>query len=134
MVCPMANDIVSLDEERFRTWMERQSLTSLLCKAWGDDAVRASEIVNTAVVNGFVGFWIAIRLSDGGSDEIAYPTKRDAIRNQLHEQQCVYVKLPPDGMAPKAARSYLDIHRQLYDAGLRIADPDDPRRGVILPQ
>lgn len=122
------------DEQRFLAWMETKSAASLFSLVYGDDAVRCSEIVNTAVVNDFAGFWLAIRLSDGGSDEIAYATKRDAIRHQLHEQQCAYVRIPPDGMTPKHAEAFLRVNRQLYDAGLRIVDPDQPRLGVILPR
>jgi hypothetical protein len=124
----------TVTEERFLAWASTQRAEKLLCMAFGDAAVRCSDIVNVAVVNGFAGFWLAIRLSDGGSDEIAYATKAEAIKHQLHEQQCAYVKIPPDGMQPKHAESYLRMNRALYNAGMRITDPDDPRRGVILPR
>jgi hypothetical protein len=127
-------DIVSREEEQFRTWMETKNASSLFALLYGQEAVRMSALVNDAVNNGYVGFWLAIRLSDGGSDEIAYAKKADAIKHQLHEQQCCYVKLPPDGMGPKHAAAYLDVHRKLYSAGMRIVDPDDPRRGVIIPR
>lgn len=123
------------DEEQFLEWMAAQSARKLLVTVWGEEAVACSELINLAVRNGYAEgrFWMAIRLSDGGSDEVAYATKKDAIKHQLHERQCAYVRLTPDGMSPKAAYSFLKINRALYDAGFRITDPDDARRGPILP-
>jgi hypothetical protein len=77
--------------------------------------------------------WVAIRLSDGGSDGVLYADKASAIRRQLHEQQCMYLKIPPDGMSPKIAERLLTIHRQIYDAGMRLADPDGGDRELIIP-
>lgn len=68
--------------------------------------------------------WIAVRLSDGTSDGKLYPTKRDAIRFQLYENQCAYLTIPPDGMTVRQAHSYLRLTEQMYNAGVRLADPD----------
>lgn len=127
------SDRSAIEEERFMSWVQTKTAPVLMSLVWGDAAVRMSDTANLAVVNGYAGFWLAFSLSDGKSDEIAYATKADAINHQLHEQQCVYVKLPPDGMTPRHAKSYLDSHRKLYDAGMRIVDPDQPRLGVIRP-
>lgn len=94
-------------------------------------AMRVSGQVREAIANGYVGFWMAFRLSDGTSDEIIYERRRDAIRHQLHEQQCCYVKIPWDDMPVKAARTLLAVTRQLYDAGLRLSDPDDERQLIL---
>jgi hypothetical protein len=93
-------------------------------------AARCSDIIRQHIVNGNAGRWAAIRLSDGGSDGIAYESKALAVRFQLHEFQCAYVKIPADDMSPRHALSFLRINRNLYDAGFRISDPD---REVILP-
>ncbi len=86
------------------------------------------------IVDGKAGLWAAIRLSDGGCDGIAYATKRDAIRFQLWENQCAYLRIPRDDCPPREAAGILKIHRELYDKGLRLADPDDdPGREVIAP-
>ena len=111
--------------------MEQKSAASLLSLVYGDAAVRMAEEITTAYLNGYVGGWIAVRLSDGGTDGHAYANKADAIKYQLNEFQCCYVKVPLAGMTPKMALTYLKIHRQLYDAGLRLADPT---RGVIIPR
>ncbi len=94
---------------------------------------RASDVVRQAIVDGWPGFWVAIRLSDGGSDGICYPTKRDAIRHQLHENQCMYLRVPRDDCNPREMTRLMEIHRDLYSKGLRLADPDDPGREVIAP-
>ena len=101
-----------------------------------DAARRAADQINLHVsALGHESFrkYVAIRLSDGGSDGVLYDTRRDAIRHQLHEQQCAYFRIPPFGeMAkPHEMESYLTTVRSLYDAGRRLQDPDDPE--IIRP-
>jgi len=102
-----------------------------------DAARRCSDIVRQAIVDGHAGRWLAIRLSDGGSDRVPYESKAHAVRHQFHEQQCAYVRVPVDDMSPRAAESYLRVNRALYAAGMRLADPDgpggDPERQLIIP-
>jgi hypothetical protein len=86
--------------------------------------------VNLASMTGGKGRWVAAQLSDGKSDGAIYDTKADAIRHQLHEYQCAYVKVPADGMQAEHATRYLEVHRKLYAKGMRIADPD---RSPIMP-
>jgi hypothetical protein len=113
---------------------------------YSDAARRLSDAVNVHLLGqgtAVAGRWIAARLSDGGSDGVLYDTKADAVRHQLHEQLCCYVMIPLDGMSPRQAENYLRFNRQLYDAGMRITDPNahtampmDPRQyrsGLILP-
>lgn len=76
-----------------------------------------------------VGRWIACKLSDGSSDGVLYETRNDAIKHQLHELQCCYIKIPFDGMSEKDAWHFLKIHRQVYDAGFKMTDPE----GVVNP-
>lgn len=98
------------------------------------EAQRASDVINGHLAeHGMeaVGRWVAIRLSDGGSDGNLYANKEEAIRFQLHEKQCVYTMLLPEGMSVRAAQSFINVHRQLYDAGMNMADPD---RQVEIPQ
>lgn len=105
---------------------------------YSDAARRCSDLVRQAIVDGNVGRWLAIRLSDGGSDGVAYDRKADAVRFQLHESQCAYVKVPADDMSPRAAERFMAINRQIYDSGVaRLADPDGPGgdtdAAIILP-
>ena len=89
-----------------------------------DAAKRCSEIINLHTLSGNTGRWVAIHLSDGDSDGVVYDTWREAVKHQLHETQCCYIRIPVDGMSIPAAERYLDIHRQLYDAGFRMVDPE----------
>lgn len=73
--------------------------------------------------------WVAVRLSDGGSDGVLYDKRRDAIRHQLHEQQCAYICIHPGGMNPCQAEPVLKGARQAYDAGMHLIDPDDASGG-----
>jgi hypothetical protein len=98
---------------------------------YSDAAKKCSDTIRLHIVAGKAGHWAAIRLSDGGSDGRAYDKRRDAIRHQLHETQCAYVCIPPDDMSPRSAENFLQIHRNLYDAGFRLTDPDDTRTPVI---
>jgi hypothetical protein len=99
---------------------------------FSDEARRMADEVNlhvAALGHAASRKWVAIRLSDGGSDGVLYDTRRDAIVHQVHEKQCCYVRLPPFGqtMNYREAESYLTFHRSIYDAGYRLQDPDDPQ-------
>lgn len=87
---------------------------------------RCAEIVTQAVADGHRGLWVAIRLSDGGSDGVIYFSRAGAITHQLHETLCAYVQVPWDGMSGAEADLYLAFHRRCYDAGFRLSDPSDP--------
>ena len=76
------------------------------------------------------GKWVAVRLSDGGTDGIMYDTKQEAVRFQIHEMLCAYVCILPTGMPIDDALDFLRINRKLYAAGMRISDPD---RHVQMP-
>lgn len=96
-----------------------------------DDGRRAADAINVHRVAGAVGRFVAIRLSDGGSDGQAYDTKADAVRHQLHERQCAYVCVPPAPATAAEMTRYLQLHREAYDAGYRFSDPDGP--DVMMP-
>jgi hypothetical protein len=91
-----------------------------------DAANRCSDLVAlhlSADLEGARNSWVAIRLSDGGSDGVLYETRDSAICHQLHETQCAYLKIPPGGITVREAMSYLHFHRQTYDAGFRLVKP-----------
>lgn len=71
-----------------------------------------------------VGKWIAVRLQDGGSDGTAYETKGEAVRHQFDEFLCCYIRLIGQRMDVCEAEVFLETNRRLYDAGMRLADPD----------
>lgn len=94
---------------------------------------RVSDAMHLHILAGSVGEWMAVRLSDGSSDGIAYPDRATAIRHQLHEQQCAYLRVTLDGIKPADAYRFVEINRALYDRGYRLADPDMPGE-PIYPQ
>jgi hypothetical protein len=90
-----------------------------------DDARRAADIINMHIMLKKSG-WVAIRLSDGGSDGVVYDQRADAVRHQLHENQCAYFQLPLIPVTPWECDVFLRYNRQLYDNGMRMGDPDAP--------
>lgn len=91
-----------------------------------DIGKRAAEAINLHVYGNNVGKWVAIKLLDGSSDGIPYDTRPDAIKHQLHEQLCCYIKVTPDGITPADALRFVLVNRAIYSAGFRLADPDMP--------
>jgi hypothetical protein len=89
-----------------------------------DEGRRLSDAVTLAVSLGGVGRWVAARLSDGGTDGNIYDTRADAVRHQLHEDQCCYVMIPPTGMPPAEATQYIVFNRGRVAAGLKMVDPE----------
>lgn len=107
-----------------------------------DAAKRARDIIASYVA--FVPWderirsWVAIRLSDGGSDGALYDSKREAVRHQSDEFTCAYFSYrgAPHGFSSaKDAAIWLEYHRQAYDAGFRTPDPDAASGGpdLIMP-
>lgn len=89
---------------------------------WGfsDEAKRCSDAVNLALLadpEGNRDRWLAIRLSDGGSDGIVYDDPRAAANAQLHWKVCAYIPIPWTGMQPREAEIMLQYWRRCYDLG-----------------
>ncbi len=98
-----------------------------------DASKRCADQVNLHAVAGGFGRWVAIRLSDGGSDGVLYDTRRDAIRHQLHETLCAYIVVPLIGMQYREAQAVLHVHRKTYDQGHRMADPEGRQAEPMIP-
>ena len=98
---------------------------------YSDAAKRCADTINMHVLAGAYNKWAAIRLSDGGSDGIAYDKRVDAIRHQLHEHQCCYILIPLVGMSPMEAEVFMKVNRDLYDKGMRLGDPQ--AKDVMVP-
>jgi hypothetical protein len=103
-----------------------------------DDAARRM----ADIVNGLVAFqdwdqlrntWLAIRLSDGGWDGNAYATREEAINHQLHETLCAYQWMGNmiGGAKPLDCAIFLKYHRDAYDAGMRLHEPEAPQ--LLMP-
>lgn len=91
----------------------------------GDAARRMASAVTLASMAGGTNRWLAIRLSDGGSDNVLYDSRSDAVTHQLHPEYATYILIPPDGMTTGQADRVLDYWRKLYNAGFRAIDPRD---------
>lgn len=101
-------------------------------RLYSDQARRLSDIMGQAASDGHRGKWLAVRLSDGGTDGVVYDSRADAVRFQLHETLCCYVQVQTGGMQPHEAEAFIQFHRKVYDAGYRLQDPDGP--APIMPQ
>lgn len=103
-----------------------------------DRAKRATALINEARASldwdQLRNCWIAIRLSDGSSDMVIYDRKQDAVRHQLHEQQCAYISFKNliGGASERDMLRYLRFVEKAYKAGMRLPDPDDVNGGPDL--
>jgi hypothetical protein len=87
-------------------------------RAWQDKGQRCSDLIRQHLLDDNElarQSWVAIRLSDGGSDGVLYPAKEIAVAFQLHPRQCAYLKVLPDGIPPREATSFLYHTAQLYE-------------------
>jgi hypothetical protein len=101
---------------------------SMTAEEW-DTARRAADQVNIHVLahgREAHGRYVAIRLSDGGSDGTLYDTRHDAVRHQMHPTQCVYARVTVGGTTPKSMWVLMVYMRQVYDNGGRF-DTEAPR-------
>lgn len=84
---------------------------------WRDKGQRCSDLVKQHLLDDEEQArqsWVAIRLSDGGSDGVLYPDKLTAVAFQIHETQCAYLRILPGGIPPREATSFLYHTSQLY--------------------
>lgn len=98
-----------------------------------DCAKRAADLVTIHMLAGKAGEWVAIRLSDGGSDGVTYHDQPSAVKHQLHWTQCAYIRIAWDGMTQMEALAFLRFSRRAYDAGFRLPDPESSKRTLIAP-
>jgi hypothetical protein len=90
-----------------------------------DDAKRCADTHNMHASAGSVRKWVAIRLSDGGTDGVVYDHRRDAVKHQLSPEYCAYMQIINGPMTVRNAQDFLDFYRLAYDSGLRVTDPED---------
>jgi hypothetical protein len=85
---------------------------------------------------GSVGQWFAAALSDGNSDRTLYQNRADCVRHQHHnELYYCYVQIIPGDMNHCQAESFLETHRKLYDAGIKLTDMDHRAGGLsVIPR
>jgi len=98
-----------------------------------DAATRLSDTYNLHLIGrgeDARGKWFAAALADGRTDDVLYDTKLDCVTHQHHnEQYYTFIKIGPRSMRVCEAEVMLKTARNLYDKGLRIADPDHRHGG-----
>ena len=98
-----------------------------------DEARRASDTYSLhriANSDGAVGKWFAVAIADGRSDNVLYDSKRDAVIHQRHNEKFYgFIQIGPWQFTPKDADAFLTLCRRMYDAGLRLTDPDHAKGG-----
>lgn len=79
-----------------------------------------------------IGLVFACALADGKSDGVLYDTLDDAVRHQHHnEDWYAYLRVTNGGMSVCQAASYLRLHRQAREAGIRM---EGTRPRVAIPR
>lgn len=79
------------------------------------------------------GKWFAVRLSDGTGDDVLYDRKIEAVRHQKHnEKHYAFLRIMAPSMTACEAEVMLSTHRRMYDAGMRMVDPDHKHGGPDL--
>lgn len=97
-----------------------------------DEGKRMAAAHELARAVGGVRRWIAVRLSDGGTDGAVYDTRADAVAHQLHERQCYYCHVQPGTMTAREATAIIAAVRQIYATGkVDLSSPETPR--VVMP-
>jgi hypothetical protein len=99
------------------------------CVVITDAARRMSDRINLWIVaqpwDVLKNSWVAIRLANGGTDGVLYDTRQDAISHQLDERHCAYFSFRTalGGVNARDCQLFLDVHRQVYDAGGHFTEP-----------
>lgn len=79
------------------------------------------------------GKWIACKMADGTGGNVLYDNKRDAVRHQLDEKLCCYIRLTGAPMQVCEAEIMLAMHRRAHDNGWdSLTDPDSIHGGREL--
>lgn len=79
---------------------------------------------------GSYGQWFAVRLTDGTGDGTLYPDKRTCMRHQHgNEVYFAFVCIAPTDMGVCDADAFIKTARVMYDAGIRMSDPNDAAGG-----
>lgn len=102
------------------------------CAIVEDAGRRMAELVNLRVSSTpwdlLVNSWMAFRMDDGSSDNVLYDTRESAMKHQPDERYCFYLCMrnAMGGVQPLDAQLLINMQRQVYSAGGRLADPDAP--------
>jgi len=99
---------------------------------------RMAERINLMVISHpwdtLVNSWMAFKLADGDTDGVLYDTRQDAVTHQLDERWCCYfcMRNAVGGVNELDCQLYINLHRQVYDAGGRLTDPEGRGESLIV--
>jgi hypothetical protein len=101
-------------------------LKLLFDKQFSDDCKKLSDSVNMHMLAGNAGQFAAYKLQDVSTNNTVYPNRKEAVRILWPNQDYYFfVWVPPGGMDLLEAATYLQYNRDLYEAGMKMPDPDD---------
>ncbi len=77
--------------------------------------------------------FMAVRLSDGGTDNTAYPSRREAMLHQDNHHLCFYFQIPMAVLSLYVCDSLLFYARKAHAAGHRPDLDAEDHFGLIIP-
>lgn len=90
-----------------------------------DAGRRLAEAVDSARQQGGEGRWMCVALRDGAWSGDIYDSRADAIRHNS-EGAHAFLMIPPMRMPSAEATAWIELHRKVWDGGLRFTDPGTP--------
>lgn len=102
------------------------------CAVVEDSGKRMAELVNLRVSSTpwdtIVHGWMAFRLQDGGSDNIIYDSREEAVNHQKDNKVCFYLCMrnAMGGIKALDAQLLINMQRQIHDAGGALSEPEAP--------
>jgi hypothetical protein len=102
------------------------------CSTVEDSGRRMAELINLKVIchpwDTICNSWMAFNLGTGDSDNVLYDTRKAAIDHQPEERWCCYffMRAAMGGVKASDCQLYINLHRQVYEAGGRLAEPEAP--------
>lgn len=92
-----------------------------------DDARRISDTHALHQIAEMYGHFMAVRMSDGSSDGIAYPSWKAARSHQptFYQDRVFPVQIQREAMTADIAQRLLNYWRKCSDAGFRPPDPEE---------
>jgi hypothetical protein len=102
------------------------------CVTVTDAARRMADQINARVAftpwDTLIGSWMIFRLVDGGTDGVLYDSRADAAKHTFYRHHAIFcMRNAQGGVSAKDCQLYLDVHRQVYEAGGDFREPEAPQ-------
>ena len=107
------------------------------CVIVTDAAKRMSDLINLKVVchtwEELVNGYMAFRLDDGGSDNVLYESKEQAVRHTDETRHAYFCfRQGMGGANPKDCQIFLDVNRAAHEAGVPLSNPETRRQPSLI--